>query len=187
MNNRKEDWFKFRNNIIWIYALYTQIKDYEKLSDNTITNCKNFINISRNNTLCSFYIKAGLIMSNGKPYIGNFLSSEDFDNLKSLYDHNIKDIRDKVYAHNVPNTNISVNDSIIDKFIESLINYSKKIDDTYDNNIIYEYLHGNDTIMSIESLVEDSNELYLIKKQIRDKNYSASIKLDIQSGKITIY
>lgn len=189
----KSDWDTFRNEEIFtLIALYLQIKEFSKFNVNYINKIDSLFSLSKMNTICTFYIKCGLIMNNGKPYIKDFININDQNELKIFKDLNsfykpIKNIRDHIYAHNlkfVKKFKYSISNVDIDNFYFKLIELAKIVDTKFGcNDYRYDLMSGVCGITSVENYIEKSIKYDKIKMYLLP-NIKTEIKIDIQTGEI---
>lgn len=187
----KEDWEKFRNKILELIMIYNQVKEFSECIEKNIEQVeiiKNYFGLARENAICAFYIKLGAIMTNGKPSLKTFLAHADYEFINKMYKNGLKDIRDKVYAHNVSTfKRESIANEKVDDLISTIIKKAKEVDEKFneeDISIYYDEIFGNDGIKSILPFIHHSKELQKIKDQLIDLNFYGMVKLDFQSGNI---
>lgn len=186
----KEEWRKFREEILELVMLYSQINEFSIFDQAKIEYIPSFFIFSRNNAIAAFYIKFGFLITDGQPTFRNFLEKKDYDELALLYREKIGIIRDKFYAHNVKSDknlkSIDLTNKDIDDLYKLLINFSKKIDAKYNETFCYDSVHGAEGILSIDSIIQDSIELERLKEQLASNGYQATVRINLETWKIEV-
>ncbi len=186
----KEDWIKFREEILELVMLYSQINEFSIFDRGKVDYISSFFMFCRNNAIAAFYFKFGFLITDGKPTFSNFLEKKDYDELALLYREKIGIIRDKFYAHNVKSDinlkSIDLTNKDIDDLYKLLINFSKKIDAKYNETFCYDSVHGAEGILSIDSIIQDSIELERLKEQLAATGSRGKVIINNETWKIEI-
>lgn len=186
----KEDWIKFREEILELVMLYSQINEFSIFDRGKVDYISSFFMFCRNNAIAAFYFKFEFLITDGKPTFSNFLEKKDYDELALLYREKIGIIRDKFYAHNVKSDknlkSIDLTNKDIDDLYKLLINFSKKIDAKYNETFCYDSVHGAEGILSIDSIIQDSIELERLKEQLAATGSRGKVIINNETWKIEI-
>lgn len=177
----KEDWFEFRKEILELVMLYKQIKEFTNFDINKIELIESFFHLSRKNAITSFYIKLGFLMSNGKPTFKDFLSHEDFNDLNGTYKLKLKDIRDKVYAHNAKSqlpSSLQILNEDVDLLYTMIISYAEKIDQKYEETFYYHDVINSEGIRSIEYFISNSIKYNELQEELLNIGNKAEVEMN---------
>lgn len=191
-NYGKEDWIEFRNEILDLVSLYHQVKEFSAFDKNKIQFIESFFYLSKRNAITAFFIKVGFLISNGTPTFKDFLSEDTYSELFKIYDPKIKTLRDKYYAHNVKTheslKNLNLANDDVEELYAKIISSAQEIDKKYEDAFVYDFVVNSDGIKSIESIIDDSNELDILKDALAlsANNFRANVEMDMISSKIKI-
>ncbi len=184
-----DDWRKFREEILQLVILYKQIKEYTDFDESKIVYIKSFFHLSRNNAISAFFIKVGFLIKNGSPTLHDFLSEEDFLELFKIYTPKVQKIRDKVYAHNnkaVLPPDFRITNEDVEEVYSKIISLAEKMDSSYGESFLYDFVTGADGIKSIESLIDDSNKWHELINKLLENDFNVNIEMDIRTGELKI-
>ena len=197
-NRTKEDWNEyFLNHVLKVFMLYEQITDFSSFNPEYYPYIKNYFVLSRDNTICAFFMKLGSLMNNGTELLSNYINNDEqqkmFDDLLEKYKNGFIDVRDGLYAHNIPERlkDISISNSDIEDILNILKAICVSISNSYDNKTQFTYNSiGNDGIKKIEPFIKRFIEDYKFKEEIR-KIPSAfhngiNVRMDMSDGNLKL-
>lgn len=183
----KEDWEIFRGHVLDLVILYKHVKEFAFFDVEKLQYIPSFFFLSQKNAITSFYIKLGFLLSNGKPTFKNFLSHDDYNDLNGIYKSKLKDIRDKVYAHNIKTElpdDFRISDDDVDLLYSKIISFAEALDEKYDDIYNYDFVGNTDGIKSIEPFIQSSIELDIIQSALIENGYKGTFELNLRTGKI---
>lgn len=186
----KAEWKEFRNEILELVILYHHVKEYSEFDKDKIDYIKSFFHLSKKQAITAFFIKVGFLVTDGSPTLGNFLGKEDYDELMKIYNSKVGLVRNKLYAHNAKTDgkmkNFTLSNEDVEELYTKIISHAQAIDNNIEDQFLYDFVNNADGIKSIESFIDDSIELYNLKRNLRDGEFKANIELGIMDGKIKI-